>query len=146
MAKLKEVFIEGYEVINYLFYMMMIFAVITVVVVLYNAGNLSFHERLKEFATLKVLGLSTKKIRRILNQENIWFAVIGIVIGFPFGKPSLLAMMNSNGDNFDYYINLPVYLYALSGASILVVAIAVSLLFSKKIKKLDMVGTLKGLE
>lgn len=146
MAKLKEVFIEGYEVINYLFYMMMIFAVITVVVVLYNAGNLSFHERLKEFATLKVLGLSTKKIRRILNQENIWFAVIGIIIGFPFGKPSLLAMMNSNGDNFDYYIDLPGYLYALSGASILVVAIAVSLLFSKKIKKLDMVGTLKGLE
>lgn len=146
MAKLKSVFIEGYAVINYLFYMMMIFAIITVVVVLYNAGNLSFHERLKEFATLKVLGLTTGKIRRILNQENIWFAVIGILLGFPFGRPSLLAMMNSNGDNFDYYINLPIYLYVLSGLFVLAVAISVSLLFSRKIKGLDMVGTLKGLE
>lgn len=146
MKKLKQVFIEGYEVIKYLFYMMMIFSVITVVVVLYNAGNLSFHERLKEFATLKVMGLSTKKIRRILNQENIWFAVIGIIAGSPFGKPSLLAMMNSNGDNYDYYISIPPFLYLISGLFVLAVAVIVSLMFSKRIKKLDMVGTLKGLE
>lgn len=146
MEKIKKAFVDGYEVIKYLFYMMMLFSIITVVVVLYNSGNLSFHERLKEFATLKVMGLSTKKIRRILNQENIWFAVLGIIVGSPFGKPSLTAMMNSNGDNFDYYINVPMYLYILSGVFILVVAVAVSMLFSRKIKKLDMVETLKGLE
>lgn len=146
MEKIKEVFIKGYDVIKYLFYMMMIFAVITVVVVLYNAGNLSFHERLKEFATLKVLGLSSKKIRKTLNQENIWFAVIGIIAGSPLGRPTLTAMMNSNGDNFDYYIHLPVYLYALSAVFVLAVAIIVSLMFSKKIKTLDMVGSLKGME
>ncbi|MCR5638431.1 MAG: ABC transporter permease [Lachnospiraceae bacterium] len=146
MEKIKEVFIKGYDVIKYLFYMMMIFSVITVVVVLYNAGNLSFHERLKEFATLKVLGFSSKKIRKTLNQENIWFAVIGIIVGSPLGRPTLTAMMNSNGDNYDYYIHLPVYLYALSAVFVLVVAIIVSLMFSKKIKTLDMVGSLKGME
>jgi putative ABC transport system permease protein len=146
MEKIKEVFIKGYDVIKYLFYMMMIFSVITVVVVLYNAGNLSFHERLKEFATLKVLGFSSKKIRKTLNQENIWFAVIGIIAGTPLGRPTLTAMMNSNGDNFDYYIHLPVYLYALSAVFVLVVAIIVSMMFSKKIKTLDMVGSLKGME
>ena len=146
MAEIKQAFINGYEVIKYLFYMMMAFSVITVVVVLYNSGNLSFHERLKEFATLKVMGLSTAKIRRILNQENIWFAVVGIIVGSPFGKPSLLAMMNSNGDEFDYYVNIPAYLYVLSGVFILLIAIVVSLMFSKKIKRLDMVETLKVLE
>lgn len=146
MEKMKEVFIKGYDVIKYLFYMMMIFSVITVVVVLYNAGNLSFHERLKEFATLKVMGLSSKKIRKTLNQENIWFAIIGIIAGAPLGKPTLTAMMNSNGDNYDYYIHVPVYLYALSAVFVLVVAIVVSLMFSKKIKTLDMVGSLKGME
>ena len=146
MEKIKEVFIKGYDVIKYLFYMMMIFAVITVVVVLYNAGNLSFHERLKEFATLKVLGLSSKKIRKTLNQENIWFAVIGIIAGSPLGRPTLTAMMNSNGDNYDYYIHLPIYLYVLSAVFVLVVAIIVSMMFSKKIKTLDMVGSLKGME
>ncbi len=146
MEKIKEVFIKGYDVIKYLFYMMMIFSVITVVVVLYNAGNLSFHERLKEFATLKVLGFSSKKIRKTLNQENIWFAVIGIIAGTPLGRPTLTAMMNSNGDNYDYYIHVPVYLYALSAVFVLVVAVIVSHMFSKKIKTLDMVGSLKGME
>ena len=146
MEKMKEVFIKGYDVIKYLFYMMMLFSVITVVVVLYNAGNLSFHERLKEFATLKVMGLSSKKIRKTLNQENIWFAIIGIIAGTPLGRPTLTAMMNSNGDNYDYYIHVPVYLYALSAVFVLVVAIIVSLMFSKKIKTLDMVGSLKGME
>jgi len=45
------------------------------------------------------MGLSSKKIRKTLNQENIWFAVIGIIAGTPLGRPTLTAMMNSNGDN-----------------------------------------------
>lgn len=146
MADIKQAFIEGYEVINILFYMMMGFSVITTVIVLYNASNLSFHERLKEFATLKVMGFTTQKIRRILNQENIWFAVVGTLIGIPLGKPALLAMMNSNGDNYDYYLHLPLALYLLGGAFVVVVATLVSGMFSKRIKKLDMVEVLKGME
>lgn len=146
MVDIKQAFIDGYEVINLLVYVMMAFAIITTVIVLYNAANLSFHERLKEFATLKVMGFSTKKIRGILNQENIWFAVIGVLIGIPLGKPALLAMMNSNGENFDYYVHVPAVLYLLGTIFILIVATLVSLIFSKKIKGLDMVETLKGLD
>ncbi|MBQ9609188.1 MAG: ABC transporter permease [Lachnospiraceae bacterium] len=146
MSELKRIFVEGYEVINMLFYMMMAFSLITTVVVLYNSGNISFHERLKEFATLKVMGLSSSKIRGILNQENIWLSILGVIVGAPFAKPSLIAMMNSNGDNFDYYIDVPVYLYILSGAFVLFVAFLVSFMFSKKIKKIDMVEILKGME
>ena len=146
MADVKQAFIEGYEVIKLLFYTMMIFAVVTTVIVLYNAANLSFHERLKEFATLKVMGFSTGKIRGILNQENVWFAIIGVLVGIPLGKPAMLAMLNSNGDNFDYYVNIPIWLYLLGGAFVLLVATTVSLIFSKKIKGLDMVETLKGLD
>ncbi len=146
MAKIREAFIEGYRVIIYLFVLMMAFSVITVIVVLYNSGNLSFFERLKEFATLKVLGLSTAKVRRILNRENIWFAVAGILLGLPLGKPTLLAMMNSNGDNFDYYVTVPAFLYILAGLFILALAVLVSHMFSKKIRSLDLAETLKGLE
>ena len=146
MEEVKQAFIDGYDVIKYLFYLMMSFSIITTVIVLYNATNLSFHERMKEFATLKVMGLSTRKIRGILNQENIWFSIIGILIGLPLGKPTLIAMMNSNGDNFDYYISIPVFLYVIGAVFILAVAVCVSLIFSGKIKKLDLVETLKGVE
>ncbi|MBQ8923832.1 MAG: ABC transporter permease [Lachnospiraceae bacterium] len=146
MSELKRIFIEGYEVVNMLFYMMMAFSLITTIVVLYNSGNISFYERLKEFATLKVMGLSTGKIRGILNQENIWLSILGVIAGAPLAKPSLIAMMNSNGDNFDYYIDLPAYLYIAGGAFVLFVAFLVSFMFSKKIKKIDMVEILKGME
>ena len=146
MAKLKDSFEEGFEVINALVGVMASFSIITIVVVLYNSGNLSFHERLKEFATLKVMGLHTRSIRKILNQENIWFAVIGIVLGIPWAQPLLIEMMNSNGENFDYYMTIPVYLYVCAAAFVLLVSLAVSFLFSRRIRDLDMVGTLKGIE
>ena len=146
MAQLQEAFEEGYEVINVLFYMMMAFSVITVIVVLYNSGNLSFHERRKEFATLKVMGFANDRIRGILNQENIWLSVIGVFVGVPFAKPALLAMMNSNGENFDYYVEIPPALYLAGGVFVLAVAVLVSFLFSRKIRTLDMVETFKGME
>ena len=54
--------------------------------------------------------------------------------------------MNSNGENYDDYIHVPLYLYAFLAVFVLAVAILVSLMFSKKIKTLDMVGSLKGME
>ena len=143
---MKEIFLESYEVMYILVYMMLFFSVIMIVVVLYNSGNLSFHERLKEFATLKVMGLPTEKIRGILRQQNLWLTILGIIVGSPFATPLLIAMMNSNGDNFDYYFVLPPVSYLLSAAFVLVVSVLVSFLFSRKIRRLDMVEILKGIE
>jgi putative ABC transport system permease protein len=117
-----------------------------VVAVLYNTGNLSFHERLKEFATLKVLGFSSKKIRSLITRQNAVLSVIGIILGAPFGKPMLEAMMNSNGENFDYYATVTPVNYLLAGLTVLIVSMAVSLMFTKKIRRLDMVESLKGAE
>lgn len=134
------------EVISILVWAMLIFSTVLVVVVLYNSGNLSFHERVGEFATLKVLGLQTSQIRNILTVQNLWLSVIGIIIGAPFGKMSLNAMMNSNGENFDYSLSITPICYLISGILVLAVSMAVSFLFSKRIRKLDMVEILKGTE
>lgn len=136
----------SYEVISIMVWMMIIFSVVLVVVVLYNSGNLSFHERVGEFATLKVLGLQSSQIRNILTVQNFWLSVVGIIIGAPFGKMSLNAMMNSNGENFDYALTVTPGCYLLSGILVLAVSMAVSFLFSGRIRKLDMVEVLKGAE
>ena len=131
---------------NLLIYFMLIISLVLIVAVIYNAGNMSFHERLKEFATLKVMGLSGKKIRKVLNLENIWVAIAGCLLGSPFALPLLTGMMNSNGENFDYYLTIkPVY-YLMSAAFVLLVTVAVGYLFNRKIRRLDMVETLKGAE
>lgn len=136
----------GMEAVNMMVVMMLVFSTILIVVVLYNSGNLSFHERVKEFATLKVLGLQSAQIRKILSIQNIWLSVIGILLGAPLGKVSLNAMMNSNGENFDYNLMIHPSSYIVSGILVLVVSMFVSFMFSKRIKNLDMVESLKGAE
>lgn len=137
---------SGMEMISILVVMMIVFAIILVVVVLYNSGSLSFNERVKEFATLKVMGLQSSQIRKILSIQNMWLSVIGVIIGAPFGEMSLNVMINSNGDNFDYNLTIPFADYILSAVIVIIVSILVSFMFSKRIKHLDMVEVLKGVE
>lgn len=144
--EMEDAYISSMEAMNLMVGMMVAFAVIMIVVVLYNSGTLSFHERVKEFATLKVLGLQSSQIRRLLSIQNLWLSVIGILIGSPLGNISLNAMLNSNGDNFDYCLKLPGHEYLLSGILVLAVSMLVSFMFSKRIRKLDMVEVLKGVE
>lgn len=144
--EMKEAFDSSYESVNLMVGVMMLFSVIMIVVVLYNSGNLSYHERVKEFATLKVMGLSSSQIRSLITIENIWVMVIGIIAGAPFGRASLESMMNSNGDNFDYIIQVPLWNYAVSAALVMIVTLLIGFMFSGRIKKLDMVEVLKGVE
>ena len=55
-------------------------------------------------------------------------------------------MMNSNGENYDMIASLRLSDYLLGGACVLILSVLVSFLFAGRIRKLDMVGTLKGAE
>lgn len=139
-------FEKSMEAVSIMVWMMIIFSVVLIVVVLYNSGNLSFHERIREFATLKVLGMQSGRIRRILSVQNFWLSLIGIVIGAPLGKVTFNAMMNTNGDNFDYNLTIQPWCYVVSAILVLALSVMISFLFSKRIKKLYMVEVLKGVE
>ncbi|MBE5863538.1 MAG: FtsX-like permease family protein [Lachnospiraceae bacterium] len=145
-ADLRESFDVMMQMIYLVLGVFMIFAMVLPVVVLYNSGNLSFNERLKEFATLKVLGFQTGAIRRLLSLQNLWLSVIGIVLGAPFGTKLLQFMFDSNGDSMDYQVMAGAFEYLVSGAFVLVISLLVGFLFQKKIRRLDMVETLKGIE
>ena len=146
VEELRSIYEENMQIIWVLVVAMVIFAFAMIIAVLYNTGNLSFHERIKEFATLKVLGFSSDKIRLLMTRQNLILSLIGLILGAPFAKPMLEAMMNSNGENFDYYATVTPLNYLLAGAVVLTVSMAVSLMFTKKIKRLDMVESLKGTE
>lgn len=145
-SDLRESFDVMMSMINAMIGVFIAFATILPVVVLYNCENLSFHERVKEFATLKVLGFTSRRIRKLLSLQNLWLSVIGIVIGAPFGTVILQYMFDSNGDSMDYQVSAGTLEYLLSGVFVLVVSVLVSFLFHKRIKKLDMVEILKGIE
>lgn len=134
------------EMINMMIGIFIAFACIFPVVVLYNCGNLSFNERVKEFATLKVLGFSSGRIRRLLSLQNLWLSIIGVIIGMPFGTKILQYMFDTNGDAMDYQVGAGMAEYLFSALLVLIISVLVSFMFNKRIKKLDMVEILKGME
>ena len=146
MKDLIEAFDKMMEIMNLLVYFMVIFSVLLIVIVLYNSGNLSFNEREKEFATLKVLGFKSSAVRRLLSTQNLWLSVIGVICGLPLGRVPLQAMMDSNGDSVDWPCYLAPSTYIISAIFVMTVSVLVSFLFSRRIKKIDMVEVLKGME
>ena len=66
-------------------WLLVIAAVALGIVVLYNLGVMSYTERYREMATLKVVGFKNSKISRLLISQNLWLTVIGILIGLPAG-------------------------------------------------------------
>ena len=129
-------FHESWDAIYLLIGFLVAFAIFFVLIVMYNANNLSFNERMREFATLRVLGLSDSAIRRLLTIQNIWLTIIGVIFGLPLGKVLMQYMMDSNGDQYDYQIFISIRDYGISIALVLFTSVFVSFLFAGKIHKL----------
>ena len=127
-------------------YILIAGAAILSIVVLYNLGLLSFTEKERDMATLKVMGMKTKKLRGLLLTQNIWFSVIGFLSGLPCGIWLIKVMTDSSGETFDFPIQLTVTTALFACVITFGLSIFVSLLFSKKIKRLDMVESLKTME
>ncbi|WP_405294931.1 hypothetical protein [Methanobrevibacter sp.] len=78
--------------------------------------------------------------------QNLFFTVIGFILGIPLGLYILELMWMSSGDAFYIVPSLTVTNVLLTAAIIFTLSIVVNLMFSRKIKKLNMVESLKHLE
>ncbi len=137
---------EMTESMMLLVYILIFFACLLAIVVLYNLGLLSFTEIEREIATLKVLGFKTSALRRLLLTQNLWFTAIGFILGLPVGYYILDIMWQSSGDSFYILPSISISNFILTAVITFALSILVNLMFSRKIKKLDMVESLKGVE
>ena len=116
-------------------------------VIIYNLGILSFSEKQYQFATLKVLGFKNKQISKIFVKQNLWIAVVGIIIGLPLGYLMTDYIFKSAlGDNYDFSASIKLISYMYSAIGSFVVAVFVNKVLARKIKTIDMVTSLKGNE
>ena len=116
-------------------------------VIIYNLGVLSFTEKQYQFATLKVLGFKEKRIKSIYVRQNNWITYTSIIIGLPLGYfmvDWIFKMALSDNYDFGAFVKFLSYIYATVGTYI--VSLIVSKLLARKVKKIDMVTSLKGNE
>ncbi|MBO7518834.1 MAG: FtsX-like permease family protein, partial [Methanobrevibacter sp.] len=122
------------------------FAILLAVVVLYYLGLLSFTEIQRELATLKVLGFNSKSLRRLLLTQNLWFSTIGFILAIPGAYILMGIMMGSTGDEYCFPINIYLWNFVVSFLITFGLSVLVNLAFSRKIKKVNMVESLKSNE
>ena len=132
---------------NSMILLIIFFAAVLAVVILYNMGILSFSEKDYQFATLKVLGFADSKIGRLFRQQNLWITVVAIIIGLPLGYfVTDFIFQEAIGDVYDFaaHITLPSYLIAAAGTFL--VSYLVTIFLNRKIRDIDMVQSLKSNE
>ena len=116
-------------------------------VVLYNLNNININERRRELATIKVLGFYDGEVAAYVYRENILLTVIGAIAGIFMGKylhAFIIITVEVDACMFGRSIKPISYLYGTLftfGFSILV-----NLVMYFKLKKIDMVESLKSVE
>ena len=81
-----------------------------------------------------------------VNHRSDMLSIIGVICGLPLGRVPLQAMMDSNGDAIDWPCYIAPITYIISAIFVMTVSVLVSFLFSRRIKRIDMVEVLKGME
>ena len=145
-SKLMESFDSFMGILYTMIFMFIGGGIILGIVVLYNLGIMSYTERYREMATLKVLGFKDKKIRALLVSQNFWVSVFGIIIGMPLGYLVLYYLMTALAPEYELKVFVDPSTYIIGAAVTFAVTLAVSFMVSAKNKKIDMVEALKATE
>ncbi|MCR5113034.1 MAG: ABC transporter permease [Acholeplasmatales bacterium] len=146
----KSELMKTFDAFMSIFYIMIVlfvvFAVLLAIVVLYNLGVMSYFERYRQLATLKVVGFKDKYISKILISQNTWLTIVGIIIGIPLGIIVLYVLVELLTGDYELTIKFGWYSFVGTILGVYLASFLVSFFVSKKNKKIDMVEALKGIE
>lgn len=145
-AQLMATFNSFVSIMDGMVIILVVAAAVLGIVVLYNLGIMSYVERSRELATLKVLGFRSRQIGRLLISQNIWLTVIGVIIGLPAGVCVLEWMLVSLAGEYEMKLMLGPLTYLVSILLTFGVSLLVGLMVARKNRKIDMVEALKGTE
>ena len=116
-------------------------------VVLFTLANTNVSERVREMATLKVLGFYDREVHRYVNKEMLILAGMGIVVGLPLGRAVgglLTAALNMPALYFEVSVHW--YSYVIAAAATMAFALLVQLLTNPVLDRIDPVSSLKSVE
>ena len=146
----KQMIMDSFEtfidIFNTMIIILVLGALVLGIVVLYNLGVMSYTERYREMATLKVVGFKDKKIGQLLIGQNLWLSVFGVILGIPAGIGALDYLLKALAGEYEMKMQVSVLSVAISIALTVGMSLLVSIMVSRKNKKIDMVEALKGAE
>lgn len=133
--------------LNYVVIILIVSAGLLAFVVLYNLANVNISERIRELATIKVLGFYDKEVYTYVTKETVILTIIGIILGLGAGyllNYYILGTCEINMLRFIKIVNPISYIYAAGITVIFTIIVNIATYFS--LKKINMIESLKSIE
>ena len=133
--------------LNYVVVILIVSAGLLAFVVLYNLANINISERIRELATIKVLGFYDREVYNYVTRETILLTLIGMAIGLFAGyflNYFIIGTCEINMLRFSKIVHPISYLYALLITILFTVIVNIATYFA--LKKIDMIESLKSIE
>lgn len=147
MSQTKSIFDEVMDNMTFVVWILIISAGLLAFVVLYNLANVNISERIRELATIKVLGFYDKEVYDYVGRETTILTIIGILFGLVAGyflEMFILKTCELDILMFDTRISIWSYVYSASLTILFTLIVSVVTYFA--LKKIDMIESLKSVE
>ena len=143
----RDTYQHSMERIDFVVVIVILSAAALAMVVLYNLSNINITERQRELATIKVLGFYDREVSAYVYRENIVLTVFGIALGIAMGHFLHVWLVRS------VEIELMMFgretdpmAYVWAACLTVLFSVLVNLMAHRKMKKIDMVESLKSAE
>ncbi len=140
-------FTESMGSLDIIIWVLIVCAGALAVVVLYNLANINITERVREIATIKVLGFYDGEVASYIYRENIISCMLGILLGNILGVfLHKFVVSTSEVDLVMFNRELVWWAYALGAVLTILFAALVNFVLYFKLSKIKMVESLKSVE
>lgn len=147
LSSTKDIFSMVMDKMQLVVYILIIAAGLLAFAVLYNLSNVNISERIRELATIKVLGFYNKEVFNYVAKETRILTVIGILLGLLGGYfLAMYAVKTCELDMlmFDYNIGIMSFIYGV--VITIVFAEIVNIAVNRTLKKISMIESLKSID
>ncbi len=126
---------------------LVIAAALLAFVVLYNLTNINITERVREIATLKVLGFTSREVDAYIYRETLLLAVIGALVGLLLGiAMEGFVVVTAEVDQVMFGRDIHAASFIIAFLLTMVFSVIVTLAMRPKLRHIDMVESLKSNE
>lgn len=147
MRDTQDTYTHSMERVDFVVVIIILAAAALAMVVLFNLSNINITERQRELATIKLLGFYDKEVSAYVYRENIVLTVFGILMGCFMGHWLHIYLVRSTEIDlmmFGRQTAPSAYVYA--AILTMLFSVLVNVLAHFKMKKIDMVESLKSAE
>lgn len=133
--------------LNAIVYVVILSAALLAFIVLYNLTNINITERIREIATIKVLGFYQLEVSQYVFRENLFLTAVAAIVGIPMGDWLLKFVIDNIVLSMIYFEpRHGPYDIPIAVALTFVFAFLVNLAMQKRLRDVSMTESLKSVE